>query len=182
MLIVDLQNDFCPGGALAVKDGDQVIPVLNRWLEAARKAGILIFASRDWHPDKHVSFEEQGGPWPVHCVQHTEGAAFHPDLQLPPGTVLIEKGDSPNQEAYSAFEGTDLLQRLKNSGIHRLWVGGLALDYCVKESVLDALRAQFEVHLIRQGTLPVEVQPGDGEKALHEMSEAGAVIEEDAQP
>lgn len=182
LLIVDVQNDFCPGGALPVPEGDQVIPLLNRWIEAAQAAGIPVYASRDWHPAGHVSFQEQGGPWPVHCQQGSKGAQFHPGLKLPSDAVIISKGRSPDKEAYSAFQGTDLRERLKKAGVHRLWVGGLALDYCVKESILDALRAQFEVHLIRPATRAVEVQPGDGARALHEIAAAGAVLEEEAAP
>lgn len=182
LLIVDVQNDFCPGGALAVQEGDQVVPVLNRWIEAAQAAGIPVFASRDWHPQGHISFKEQGGPWPIHCLQGSQGAEFHHRLKLPPNAVILSKGSSRGKDAYSAFQGTELTERLKKAGVHRLWVGGLALDYCVKESILDALRAQLEVHLIRAGTRAVDVQAGDGEKALHEIALAGALIEEEASP
>ncbi len=178
LLIVDVQQDFCPGGALAVPDGDAVVPVLNQWIDAARIAGAAVFASRDWHPPDHVSFQEQGGPWPSHCVAETSGAAFHPDLALPESTTVIDKGTDSGHEAYSAFEGTDLAARLRAAGITRLWVGGLALDYCVRASVLDARRiAGLPVHLILSATRAVEVQPGDGSRALDDMRAAGAVTE-----
>lgn len=178
LLIVDVQRDFCPGGALAVPDGDAVVPVLNQWIDAARIAGASIFASRDWHPPDHVSFQAQGGPWPSHCVAETPGAAFHPDLALPESATVIDKGTDSGHEAYSAFEGTDLAARLRAAGIERLWVGGLALDYCVRASVLDARRiAGLPVHLILCATRAVEVQPGDGSRALDDMRAAGAVTE-----
>ena len=179
LLIVDVQRDFCPGGALAVPDGDAVVPVLNQWIDAARDAGAAIFASRDWHPPDHVSFQEQGGSWPAHCVAETDGAAFHADLALPKSATVIDKGIDAGHEAYSAFEGTDLAAELRAAGIERLWVGGLALDYCVRASVLDARRiARLPVHLILSATRAVEVQPGDGSRALDDMRSAGAVTED----
>jgi nicotinamidase/pyrazinamidase len=178
LLIVDVQRDFCPGGALAVPDGDAVVPVLNQWIDAAQDAGAAVFASRDWHPPNHVSFQGQGGPWPSHCVAETPGAAFHPELALPESTVVIDKGTDAEHEAYSAFEGTDLSAQLRAAGIERLWVGGLALDYCVRASVLDARRiAGLPVHLILSATRAVEVHPGDGSRALDDMRAAGALTE-----
>src|SRR5262245_15732315 len=131
LLVVDVQNDFCPGGSLAVSKGDEVVPVLNRWIEDAGAAGVPIFASRDWHPPNHISFKARGGPWPPHCIQNTFGAAFHPDLRLPPGAELISKADSPDVDSYSAFGGTDLAERLHEAGVKRVWIGGLTQDYCV---------------------------------------------------
>ena len=178
LLIVDVQHDFCPGGALAVPDGDAVVPILNAWIEAAQDAGAAIFASRDWHPPDHVSFQARGGPWPSHCVAETTGADFHTGLALPETAVVIDKGTHPEHEAYSAFEGTDLAGRLREAGAARLWVGGLALDYCVRASVLDARRiAELDVHVILGATRAVDVQPGDGTRALEEMRAAGAVTE-----
>ena len=180
LLVVDVQNDFCPGGALAVPDGDAVINVLNDWIQAAVAASVPIYASRDWHPEDHVSFAERGGPWPRHCVQDTDGAAFHADLNLPAGTVILTKADRPDQDAYSAFEGTGFAERLRADRVHRLWVGGLALDYCVRASVLDALAGDgLEAHLILAATRPVDVQAGDGARAIAEMEAAGAHIERD---
>jgi nicotinamidase/pyrazinamidase len=177
LVIVDVQNEFCPGGALEVPEGDQVVPVLNRWIKRARRARALIVATRDWHPPDHMSFAAQGGPWPVHCVQETPGAAFHPDLTLPEDTVIISKGMAPEDEGYSGFEGTDLAQRLKDAGVRRLWVGGLALDYCVRATVLGGLEAGFEVHLIGDATRAVNLSPDDGRIAIQRMRSAGARIE-----
>jgi nicotinamidase/pyrazinamidase len=182
LLIVDVQNDFCPGGALAVADGDAVVPVLNRWIEAARKAEVPVYASRDWHPPNHISFAEQGGPWPPHCVQDTAGAAFHPDLHLPDDAVVISKGQDPERDQYSAFDDTGLGQRLRDDGVQRVWVGGLAQDVCVRATVMEGAREGFHVHLIRPATRPVEAQAGDGDRALEDMQEAGAIIETQAEP
>jgi nicotinamidase/pyrazinamidase len=180
LLIVDTQNCFMPDGPVPVPDGDEVVPVLNRWIEKAQREGVFIAASRDWHPPNHMSFEQQGGPWKPHCVQDTEGAAFHPDLRLPENAVVVSKGDDPDEEAYSAFQGTGLARKLRERGIETLWVGGLALDYCVKETVLDARREGFEVRLIRDATRAVNAEPGDDERALEEMRKAGASIVENA--
>lgn len=177
LVIVDVQYDFCPGGALPVPDGDQVIPVLNRWIGAATTVGAAVFASRDWHPANHISFRDRGGPWPPHCVQGSHGAQLHADLRLPDDAVIIDKGTDPDRDAYSAFDGTLLADLLKERCTERVFVGGLALDYCVKATVLDGLREGFEVHLIRDATRAVEVEPGDGERALGEMRMAGAIIE-----
>jgi len=182
LLIVDVQNDFCPGGALAVADGDAVVPVLNRWIEAARKAEVPVYASRDWHPPNHISFAERGGPWPPHCIQDTAGAAFHPDLRLPDDAVVISKGQNPDRDQYSAFDDTGLGQRLREDGVQRVWVGGLAQDVCVRATVMEGAREGFHVHLIRPATRPVEVHGGDGDRALEDMQEAGAIIETQAEP
>lgn len=180
LVIVDTQNCFMPDGPVPVPKGDEVVPALNRWIEKAQQEGALVVASRDWHPEDHMSFKEQGGPWEPHCVKNTEGAAFHEDLEVPDDALIISKGDRPDKEAYSAFVDTDLAKKLNERGIETLWVGGLALDYCVKETVLDARREGFEVHLIRDAARAVNVEPGDDEKALDEMRKAGAVIEEGA--
>lgn len=177
LLLVDVQNDFCPGGALPVPEGDRIVPVLNRHIEAAVRAGIPVFASRDWHPAGHCSFKEQGGPWPVHCVQNTWGAEFHPDLKLPESAEILSKGTRVDADSYSAFGGTGLDEKLKARGIRRLWIGGLAQDVCVRATVLDARKLGYEVHVLRDATRPVNVRPDDGERALREMQEAGAVIE-----
>lgn len=178
LLIVDVQNDFCPGGALAVNKGDEVVPILNRWIDEARRTGVPVYASRDWHPRGHISFRERGGPWPPHCIQGTSGAAFHRDLRFPESVQVITKATHPDQDAYSAFGGTDLAERLHRAGIHRLWIGGLTQDYCVRETSLDALRAGFEVHVIVEGTRAVNVNPGDGRRALEDIRNAGAILEE----
>jgi len=176
LLIVDVQNDFCPGGALAVNKGDEVVPVLNQWINEAQRLGVTVYASRDWHPAHHISFKERGGPWPPHCIQGTKGAAFHPDLKLPANVQVISKAESPDIDSYSAFGGTDLAERLRRAGIHRLWVGGLTQDYCVRDTSLDAIREGFEVHVIVEGTRAVNVHPEDGRRALEDVQAAGAVL------
>ena len=178
LLLVDVQNDFCPGGALAVADGDAVVPALNAWIAAARQGGARVFASRDWHPPDHLSFAERGGIWPPHCVQDTPGAAFHPDLELPDDAVIVTKADTADREAYSAFDSGELAAQLRAAGIRRLWVGGLATDYCVKASVLDATELPaLEVHVIADAIRAVDAAPGDGEAALEAMRAAGATLE-----
>lgn len=174
LLLVDVQADFSPGGALPIEAGDVVVPVLNAWIDAASRARVPVIASRDLHPGGHPSFTEGGGPWPVHCVQDTPGAAFHHALNLPPGTIHVAKGTRLDRDQYSAFDETGLAAALRARGVRRLWVGGLALDVCVRATVLDALREGFEVHLIRDGTRPVDAAAGA--RALAEMEAAGARI------
>jgi len=177
LLIVDVQNDFCPGGSLAVPEGDKIVPILNIWIEKAIEAGAPVYASRDWHPPNHISFREREGPWPPHCIQGTHGAEFHPGLKLPANAQIVSKADTPDQDSYSAFGGTDLAVRLRAGGVKRLWIGGLALDYCVRASALDAIREGFEVHLIVAATRPVNIKPIDGPRALDEIQRAGGVLE-----
>lgn len=176
LLLVDLQRDFLPGGALAVPDGDRVLPVLARYLGRFGRAGLAICCTRDWHPPDHVSFRSRGGPWPPHCVAGTPGAAFAPGLELPAAVQVFSKATMPDAEAYSGFEGTGLAASLRRQGISRLFVGGLATDYCVKATVLDALREGFEVWLLGDAVRAVELEPGDGERALQLMQQAGAQI------
>jgi len=176
LLVVDLQRDFCPGGALPVKDGDAVVPGVNRIIDAFDRLGLPIFFTRDWHPSSHISFRSQGGVWPPHCVQGTPGAGFHPDLDIPREAAIISKGTRPNTEAYSGFQGTDLQSRLEKAGVDEIFLGGLATDYCVRESCLDARRAGFAVNVLRDCVKAVNVKPDDGAKALREMREAGAGI------
>jgi nicotinamidase/pyrazinamidase len=177
LIIVDVQNDFCPGGALAVPEGDRVIPALNFWIAEARRLNIPIFASRDWHPADHISFKPQGGTWPSHCVQGSPGAEFHPSLELTPETVVINKGIQSEQDSYSAFGGTNLADRLRSMGVRRVWIAGLALDYCVKETALDARRNGFETHLIHEATRAVNVETDDAAAALADLRDAGVEIE-----
>ncbi len=179
LIIVDVQNDFCPGGLLAVPGGDEVVPVLNRWIERARQGSAMIVASRDWHPPHHVSFKERGGRWPEHCVQGSPGADFHPELKLPEDALIISKGTDLDKDNYSAFDGTGLSERLRQAGVRRLWVGGLAQDVCVRATVVDALAAGFDTHLIRNASRPVDLQPGAGERAVEEMLKAGARLTDD---
>jgi nicotinamidase/pyrazinamidase len=152
LLIVDVQNDFCPGGALPIAAGDEIIPVLTEWIEAAISLNVPVYASRDWHPVGHVSFREAGGPWPPHCIQDTKGAQFRWDLHLPNDTMKITKGVRFDHDQNSAFDDTGLAHHLRARGIKRLWIGGLAQDVCVLATVLDALNEQFEVLLIRAAT------------------------------
>jgi nicotinamidase/pyrazinamidase len=174
LILVDVQNDFCPGGALPVPEGDRVVPVLNRYIERFRSAGAPIFATRDWHPQRHVSFKERGGIWPAHCVQGTAGSAFHPDLSLPKEAEVISKGTDPDKEAYSGFQGTDFADRLRKRGVRTVFVGGLATDYCVKSTVLDAAGEGFGVYFLEDASRGVKVHPGDAERAFGEMKKAGA--------
>lgn len=175
LIAVDVQRDFCPGGALVVPDGDAVGAVLNR---LAVEPGLVI-ATRDWHPADHASFAAQGGPWPEHCVQGTPGAELHPGLDVGLVDVVIDKGCEREREGYSGFEDTGLERLLRGHGVATVHIGGLALDYCVRATALDALRAGFAVVLHRAATRPVEVSPGDGERARAELRAAGvAVVEE----
>jgi nicotinamidase/pyrazinamidase len=176
LVLVDVQNDFCPGGALAVQGGDEVVPVLNEWVTAAQRAGAVVAASRDWHPPSHVSFRESGGLWPAHCVQRTRGAEFHPQLRVPSDAPIISKGTERERDNYSAFAGTGLGNQLRGRGVRRVFVGGLAQDFCVRATVLDALEEGFEVHVLLNGTRPVDV--AGGERAVEEMRSAGCVVEQ----
>lgn len=175
LVIVDVQNDFCPGGALAVPAGDEVVPILNEYIARFQQAGAPIVATRDWHPDNHTSFQPQGGIWPAHCVAGTEGAAFHADLALPAGATVVSKATTAAAEAYSGFGGTGLAEMLRERGVRRLLIGGLATDYCVKATVLDALAAGFESYYLQDAMRGVEVTPGDSARAEAEMRTAGAL-------
>ena len=174
VIIVDVQNDFIPGGSLAVPHGDEIVPVLNQYIAAFAAAGLAVFATRDWHPADHCSFKAQGGIWPPHCVAGTAGAAFAPALALPASAVIISKATARDSDAYSGFAGTDLEARLREGGITRVFVGGLATDYCVLNTVRDARRLGFDVVLLADAVAAVNVTPGDGPKALAEMLRLGA--------
>ena len=179
LVIVDVQNDFCPGGALGVPGGDAVVPLLNRYAERFAAAGAPVFASRDWHPAKTMHFKAYGGVWPPHCVQGTQGADFHPQLVLPPGSAIVSKGMDPSQDAYSCFQaetadGMPFAATLGELGVGRLFVGGLATDYCVKSTVVDGVHEGFEMVVLADAIAAVDLAPGDGAKALDEMRAAGA--------
>lgn len=181
LLIVDVQNDFCPGGALAVPEGDRVVPVLRRLAERFAAAGLPVYASRDWHPPVTRHFAAHGGPWPVHCVQDTPGARLHPELRLPPSAAIVTKGTSSEDHGYSAFEGEvagrgSLADDLRARGVTHLYVGGLATDYCVRASVLDALKSGLPVTVVTDAVRAVDLRPGDGDRALAEMAAAGATL------
>jgi len=179
LLIVDVQNDFCPGGALAVPEGDKIIPILNKYIETFLKNKLPIFASRDWHPRQTKHFKQFGGLWPEHCVQNTRGAEFHPKLKLTKEAIILSKGMDPREDSYSAFQaadnnGTDFLNLLRSLGIKELFVGGLATDYCVKWTVLDALKSGLEVKLLTDVIRGVNLKPKDSEVAIAEMVSQGA--------
>ena len=179
LLVVDVQFDFCPGGALAVPDGDLLIPTLNQAIRNAEQCGVEIFASRDWHPAESNHFDTYGGTWPVHCVAGTKGAEFHQKLRLPANTHIISKGLDRNSDGYSVFEGrlagnVPFEDALRHYGVTQLVVGGIATDYCVRCSVLDALRLGVRVTLLADAIVAVETNPGDGQRALEEMRNAGA--------
>src|SRR5512135_3141306 len=176
LLVVDVQNDFLPGGSLAVPHGNEVVPVLNRCLALFSANKLPIYASRDWHPANHCSFRAQGGPWPPHCMANTDGAMFAASLRLPRDAVVISKADTPEKDAYSAFGGTDLGLCLKAVGVRRLFVGGLATDYCVLNTVKDALTLGYAVVLLADAVRAVELKPGDGERAMMEMRGLGAQV------
>jgi nicotinamidase/pyrazinamidase len=181
LLVIDVQNDFCPGGKLAINEGDAVIPVLNGWIDSAEAANIPVYASRDFHPVDHISFHEQGGLWPPHCLQDSEGAAFHRDLNLPDHAAIVTKGVRFDMDQNSAFCQTGITFHLRKNGIKRIFIGGLALDVCVLESAMDAINEEngFDVVLIKDATRPVN--PKDGEKALAKMKTAGIrIIEQSA--
>ena len=173
-MIVDFQNDFTPGGALAVRDGHVIAERINEL--AADDRFDMVVATRDWHPEDHGSFADQGGPWPPHCVQETEGAELHPALDRAQIDVVVDKGQDPGIEGYSGFEGTNLGELLRERGIDRVTIVGLATDYCVKNTALDALREGLEVVVDTEGVRGVEVEEGDSERALAELRGAGATV------
>jgi len=179
LLVVDVQNDFCPGQALAVPEGDKIIANLNKYIKIFSKNKLPIFASRDWHPVKSKHFKDFGGSWPVHCIQNTKGAAFHPKLRLPREAILLYKGMDPGKDSYSCFQAED--QRgmsfssiLKLFGIKEIYIAGLATDYCVKFSANDAIKQGFKVRLLMDAIKGVNLEPGDSEKAIKQMVKNGA--------
>jgi nicotinamidase/pyrazinamidase len=181
LLIVDVQNDFCPGGALQIRDGDQVIAPLNRAALLFSAAALPVLASRDWHPPQTHHFRDFGGDWPVHCVARTAGADFHPDLELPEGTMILSKGIDPFLDGYSAFEavndnGVSLAELLAEIGVQRLYIGGLATDYCVLATTLEARQRGLAVTILTDAVAAVELLPGDAVAALAKMSGAGAQL------
>ncbi len=174
LIAVDVQRDFLPDGSLAVPDGHEVVPVLNDYISLFRQEGLPVVATRDWHPRDHCSFDAQGGTWPPHCVQDSDGAAFADDLELPEDVIVISKGTSKDSDAYSGFDGTDLEAYLRQRGVERLFIGGLATDYCVLATVTDGLGAGFDVVLLRDAVRAVGVQSTDEAEALAAMRDAGA--------
>ena len=176
LIIVDVQNDFCPGGSLAVAHGEEVVVPLNKLMKEFLDRGEPVFKTRDWHSEKTKHFQIYGGTWPVHCVQNTKGAEFHPDLLDDPRVTIVSKGFDESADGYSGFDGTRLAETLREEDVKEVWIGGLATDYCVKETVLDARREGFKVKALADAMRPVNLNPEDGEKAVAEMSAAGAEI------
>lgn len=175
LLVVDLQNDFLPGGALGIAGGDVLLPVLRRYCECFVRHRLPIVFSRDWHPPRHCSFSEQGGPWPVHCVADTSGSLAPTQFQIPSTVEMIYKATTPDKDVYSVFEDTPLHDLLQRDHVRRLFIGGLATDYCVLCSVRDARRLGYEACLLIDGIAAVNRQPGDGQRAIDEMLRIGAV-------
>ncbi len=181
LIIVDLQNDFCPGGSLAVRDGNQIISVLNRLIAEFDQAGLPVIATRDWHPGRTTHFTTYGGQWPPHCVQGTEGAEFHRALALGKNVIVVSKGMEETSDSYSGFDGIDergvrLADLLRQRGAERLVLGGLATDYCVKHTALDGLKEGFKVVVLEDAIRGVDLKPGDARQAIDEMERAGAEI------
>jgi nicotinamidase/pyrazinamidase len=180
LLIVDFQNDFCPGGALPVPHGDEIAGRVNELARSGRFD--LVLATRDWHPPDHGSFEEHGGPWPPHCVQGTDGADFHPELDRDAVDVVIDKGQRPDTEGYSGFQDTELASVLRERGIDAVTVVGLATDYCVSATARDALAEGLAVAVDTEGIRGIDATPGDCDRALAELREAGAAVGREARP
>jgi nicotinamidase/pyrazinamidase len=179
LIVVDLQNDFCPGGALGVPGGDEIVPAINRAIAYFSDHALPIFASRDWHPEKTSHFRAYGGAWPPHCIQGTAGAGFHPALQLPPEVRIVSKGMNPDSDDYSAFhardnEGAPVAALLAALGVSHIVICGLATDYCVKETAIEARRCGLSVTVLTDAVRGVDVTPGDSERAMAAMTAAGA--------
>ena len=179
LVVIDVQNDFCPGGALAVAEGDRVVAPLNGYIRRFADAGLPVFATRDWHPEKTVHFKAFGGLWPPHCLQGSKGAQFRADLALPENAVIVSAGMALDEEGYSGFDGVDssgvgFAELLRRSSVTRIYVGGLATDYCVKQTVLDGLKRGYDVTLLEDAVRGVELAPGDSRRAVQEMLQAGA--------
>lgn len=175
LIVVDVQNDFLPGGALAVPEGNKIIPVLNHYINFFSKCRLPIFATRDWHPSDHCSFLNQGGPWPSHCIKNSNGAEFAPTLELPAHTRIISKATTQAKEAYSAFDDTPLDTRLHSLEVRRLFIGGLATEYCVFNTVKDAVRYQYMTFLLEDAICGINQESGDARRALDEMKQLGAI-------
>jgi nicotinamidase/pyrazinamidase len=175
LLLADIQNDFLPGGALGISGGDEIIPALLRYLDRFHARGLPVYLTRDWHPPNHCSFRSQGGQWPVHCVAGSPGSLPPPSLVIPTSAVIIYKAIDPDQEAYSAFQNTALNRHLHALGVRRLFIGGLATDYCVLNTVKDARALGYDVCLLMDGIKAVNLRPEDGRSAEQEMIALGAV-------
>jgi len=179
LLVVDIQNDFCPGGALGISGGNKIIPVVNKYIKIFSKNKLPIFLSRDWHPKKTLHFKKFGGVWPMHCVQNTKGAAFHPKLKIPKEAIIISKGTNPKENSYSTFQAQDangqsLVNLLKIFGVEEIYIAGLATDYCVKYSAIDALKSGFKVKILKDAIQGVNIKPADSKEALSQITAMGA--------
>jgi nicotinamidase/pyrazinamidase len=174
LIVIDMQNDFLPGGSLAIAGGDAIIPQLNRYLAFFAVHRLPVFATRDWHPPDHCSFQSQGGSWPPHCIVGSDGAAFHPALALPVATHIISKAMARESDAYSGFSGTQLDELLRSLHIRRVFIGGVATEYCVFNTVQDALRLQYATFVLEDAVRAIDRQSGDGQRALQEMMHLGA--------
>lgn len=179
LLIVDVQNDFCPGGALAVPEGDKIVSTINKYIRIFAKKKLPIFATRDWHPVRTKHFKDFGGLWPVHCIQNTKGAAFHPDLKLPKEAILLYKGMDPEEDCYSSFSAQDLsgqplFKLLKRMGITEIYIAGLATDYCVKYTAIDALKHGFKVKILLDAVKGVNLKTNDSTEAIKKITKMGA--------
>jgi len=175
LIIADIQNDFLSGGSLAVAGGNAIIPVLNRYIACFQAHELPVFATRDWHPPEHCSFQPQGGLWPPHCIAESVGAAFHPDLELPANTYIISKATIQEKEAYSGFIDTQLNELLQSFTIRRIFIGGIATEYCVLNTVKDALRFHYITFILEDAICAINKQPEDGLRALEEMIHLGAI-------
>jgi len=175
LIIVDMQNDFMPGGALPVPNALTIISAINKYIELFEKSNALIVATRDWHPPNHISFNTRGGPWPPHCIQNTWGAEFHKDLKLPRNTIVISKAFKEDKEAYSGFEDTELDNTLKSRNIKRLFIAGVATEYCVKATAEDGVKLGYQVFLLEDAIKGIDSPPGSEEKAIEDLMNKGVV-------
>ena len=176
LILVHVQNDFCPGGALPVPEGDSIIPLINDYIGLFKGEGLPVIATRDWHPPNHCSFKEQGGMWPVHCVQGSRGAQFRAELYIPNGSLIISGATNPKKEGYSTFDGTSLNDHLEDMGTKTLYMVGLATDYCVKQTVLDGCKLGYRLVVLEDAVRGVNLQPDDSQNALQVMVGAGALL------
>ena len=181
LIVVDMQNDFLPGGALGVAGGDAIVPIVNKLVRQFSAHRLPLFFSRDWHPPNHCSFRAQGGPWPPHCVAETKGAQFAEGLQIPAHAHIVSKAQEPHRDAYSAFQDTDLEKLLRSSHVRRVFICGLATDYCVRATAEAALHARFAVVVITDAVRAVDLHVGDGTAALHALVMLGARLCESQQ-
>ena len=176
LIVVDMQRDFMPGGALPVPEADTIVPTVNRYIRIFKNRGSTIVATRDWHPENHISFTTRGGPWPPHCIQGTSGAEFHPDLALPENSIVVSKATDPDKEAYSGFDGTDLNSILRERGVKRIFVCGVATNYCVKATAIDGVKLGYTVIVLLDAVKGIDIPPGSVDKALNEMLDMGIIL------